>query len=386
YEYGTAAFEFTVPGTDVATNAWQHSWEIVFTWQTQGYTYVRYYQAWEEVADCNGVMDTFHLDAAPVVPDSEHLFLVNWGTETISPVTNTAYDLDDATGTVEFDTPPAAGNTLYAQYTYAEYCGTGDGYNTVFWLDESPIKPDSEIVLLYDDITGNIARTTDYTIDDDTGKIVFTTAPLPYQTVYASYEVYGTSEWYTTWGDSNFVVLSADQAEVRLLGIQYEQMWYYFEPDCVAAENYAATAEAHEDNAEDAWYRGDFATAKTEMQAAIAALQQAKDAELAFDQAWEDRDVAWDEAYLAEQEAETAWDEANAAYVEAQTNALNQTLEAEKELLEARAKEAKGHGAMWSNLGVFTILLGVGVLLAGIAGILWAFSRYVAAKGPKQAM
>ena len=39
---------------------------------------------------------------------------------------------------------------------------------------------------------------------------------------------------------------------------------------------------------------------------------------------------------------------------------------------------------MYKNLGVFYIMLGVATLLAGLGGILWAYSRLVAAKGPKQ--
>jgi len=407
YEWATVSFQFTVPGTDVATNAWAHSWEIVFEWQTQGYTYERYYEPWDYLGWGNGVTTSFSLDDSPIVPDSEHLFLVNYAAETITPVSTTAYDCDDATGDIVFDTAPAVGNYIYAQYTYTDYCGQGDGYNTIFWIDEAPIAPDSEIVLVYDEITGNVTQTaaTDYTIDDDTGKIVFNTAPLPYQYVYASYESYGTSEWWTTFGDDNFVVLSADQGAARTLAIQYDQMWYYFDPDSVAARGYAAAAEAHSDSAWDAWWIGNFATAKTELQAAVDSLQLAKDAELAYEQGQEDRDIAWDEAYLAEQEADTAWSQAEAAlvqaealivpnegtYLDAQTAALNAATarinaltEAEKAKLEAQAKEAKGHGAMWANLGVFTILVGVAILLAAIGLILWAYSRLVAAKGPKQ--
>ncbi len=52
--------------------------------------------------------------------------------------------------------------------------------------------------------------------------------------------------------------------------------------------------------------------------------------------------------------------------------------------LNAEAKQADGQASMYKNLGVFYIMLGVATLLAGIGGVLWAYSRLVAAKGPKQ--
>lgn len=399
YEWATVSFQFTVPGTDVATNAWAHSWEIVFEWQTQGYTYERYYEPWEYLGFGNGFDTTFSLNDSPIVPDSEHLFLVNYAAETITPVSTTAYDCDDATGDIVFDTAPASGNYIYAQYTYTDYCGQGDGYNTIFWIDEAPIAPDSEIVLVYDEITGNVAQVAaaDYTIDDDTGKIVLNTAPLPYQYVYASYESYGTSEWYTTFGDENFVVLSADQGAARTLSIQYDQMWYYFDPDSVAARTYAAAAEAHSDSAWDAWWIGNFATAKTELQAAVASLQQAKDAELAYEQGQENRDIAWDVAYLAEQEADTAWSQAQAAlvqaealivpkegsYLDAQTASLNAQTARINDLLAAEKSKLNGEASKAKGYGVFLIMGGVFLILVGLAVLLMAVSRFMAARKPQ---
>jgi archaellum component FlaC len=71
-----------------------------------------------------------------------------------------------------------------------EYVGTGDGLTKVFSLDVSPVDADS--VKIY--LDGGL--TTAYTIDDDTGKITFTTAPkvgvsitTDYLSALAGYEV-----------------------------------------------------------------------------------------------------------------------------------------------------------------------------------------------------
>ncbi len=394
YEYGTVTFQFTVPGTDVATNAWAHEWEIVFEWQTQGETYVVNYEAWDQLGDGNGAIVDFYLDTywydwngseylhRPIVPDSEKLFLVNEAAGTVTQVVSTAYAINDVTGVVTFVTAPATGNTVFASYTYTDSLGFGDGYNTVFWPNSYPLKPGSQSVFLQNTISNayTAVAATAYTIDNENGKIVLATAPAPYERVLASYEIYGSSEWYTTWGDDNFVVLSADQAAARTLAILYDQMWYYFDPDSVAAESHAAAAEAHSDTAWDAWYRGDFATAKTEMQAAVASLQLAKDAELAYEQGQENRDIAWDVAYLAEQEADTAWSQAQAAlvqaealivpkegsYLDAQTARINALTEAEKGALKASNSREKSYGTFVILIGVFLILVGVAILLLAV--------------------
>jgi hypothetical protein len=62
-----------------------------------------------------------------------------------------------------------------------EAVGTGDGSTTVFNLAHAPVKPGSE------SITVNGAATSDYTLDYETGKITFNSAPASGNAIVANY-------------------------------------------------------------------------------------------------------------------------------------------------------------------------------------------------------
>jgi len=72
-----------------------------------------------------------------------------------------------------------------------ENVGTGDGTTTVFYLDHSPVIPDSETIYIDG---GTQTRDVDYTIDYDTGKITFTEAPSDGSSITADYSYYGSAE------------------------------------------------------------------------------------------------------------------------------------------------------------------------------------------------
>jgi hypothetical protein len=408
YQGAVIQFSFTVPSVSVATNAWTHSYEVVIEYQTDSYQHKVYFYPWDYLGNGNGANVDFYMDSSPVVPDSEKVFLVNGAAGTVTEVATAAYTTDDANGQITFNTAPAVGIAVYAQYTYMDYITYGDGENKVFWLEDSPIAPASEVIYLYNTVSGSMAlvANTAYTLDDETGRVVFVTAPLPYEIVYASYDIYESSSWYTTWGSDDFVVLSADQSAWYGLEQKYSNMDNWFGGfNSTAARSLGMEAEYNDDLAWDAYYAGNFATARSFQQIAVDKLQAAIDAEVAYNKGWEDREIASDNADLSQQlayvlqiESQTAENNAYTAnlpkegsYLDAQTASLNaQTarinalLDAEKAKLQAEAKSAKGQGAMYTNVGVFTILLGVAVLLGGIGGILWAYSRLVAARGPRQ--
>jgi hypothetical protein len=422
-------FSFTVPSVSVATNAWTHSYEVVIEYETDSYQHKVNFYPWDYMGNGNGAQTAFGMDVSPVVPNSQKVFLVDGAAGTVTEAATTAYSVNYASGVVTFNTAPAVGISVYSQYTYMEYVDQGDGETTVFWLNDSPIAPDSEVIYLYNTVSNSIAlvANTAYTLDDETGRIVFNTAPRPYEYVYASYDIYESSSWYTTWGSDDFVVLSADQSAWYGLEQKYSNMDNWFGGfNSTAARSLGMEAEYNDDLAWDAYYAGNFATARSFQQIAVDKLQAAIDAEVAYNKGWEDREIASDSADLSQQlayvlqiesqtaeniaytanvpkeglytdaqtanlNAETAnvakegsYLDAQTAYLNAQTAHMNAMAEGEKALLEAQAKQAKGLGAFYTNTGVFMILSGVGGLLFSIALILWAYSRLVAAKGPKQ--
>jgi lysozyme family protein len=133
---------------------------------------------------------------------------------------------------------------------------------------------------------------------------------------------------------------------------------YLFTPGTAAAkaqeEASVAAAKAAVANS-----NGDFANAKAGYEAAVAKLQSAIDADATLNTPVE-------------------------AALMGLISSAEPVVDAFAAKLNADAKQADGEASMYKNLGVFTILLGVATLLAGLGGILWAYSRLVEAKGPKQ--
>jgi hypothetical protein len=400
YQSAVIQFSFTVPSVSVATNAWTHSYEVVIEYQTDSYQHKVDFAPWDYMGTGNGANVTFYTNDAPVVPNSQKVFLVDMAAGTVTEAATTAYTVKDATGKIDFNTAPAVGIGVYAQYAYMEYVDQGDGESMVFWLNDSPIAPASEVIYLYNYVSGSMAlvANTGYTLDDETGRIVFNTAPRPYEWVYASYDIYESSSWYTTWGSDDFVVLSADQSAWYGLEQKYSNMDNWFGGfNSTAARSLGMEAEYNDDLAWDAYYAGNFATARSFQQIAVDKLQAAIDAEVAYNKGWEDREIASDNADLSQQlayvlqiESQTAENNAYTAnlpkegsYLDAQTASLNaQTarinalLAAEKSKLNGEASKAKGYGAFLIMGGVFLILVGVAVLLMAV-------SRFMAARKPQ---
>ena len=369
-------FSFTVPSTSVATNLWQHDYQIVVEFQTKNVQHKYQYVPFQSVSYCNGFQTDFTINSY-VQPGSVKLYLVNYGTGSVTDVAASAYTAGYHyyNTTLAFTTAPASGNYLYAQYSYLDTLGQGDGVKTDFWLGEPPVAPGSEAVYLYNQVTDNVAtaalvRATDYTIDNETGRIGLVVAPLPYQYVLASYEGWESSTWYGTAGGDNFVVLSADQASSNQLHAKWDEIssWYGNPNNFESAEAKALAVKAlGQDDLAGMYYEaGNFALAKSNEQLAVDNLQAAIDKEVVFTVAWEQRNVASDNADLAYQQAGTANLNAQAA----RTNAL---LDAEKAKLKAEASKAKGYPT-------FLTLVGVGALFAGIAGMLWGVSKVLVAR------
>lgn len=391
----TIQFSFTVPSTAVATNAWTHSYEVRIEYQIQGVQYKVNGVPWQYLGSGNGINVNFGTGNSPVLPDSDKLFLVNMGTGAVEAVASSAYTLNDANGQIVFNTAPLSGFNVYTSYTYMEYEGNGDATQTVFWLNTSPIAPDSEFIYQRNSISGNLTLVprTDYTLDDQSGRIVFNTAPGAFESVYASYDVYESSTWYTTFSGDDFVVLSADQAAFNTLEEQYNVLedwysWYGF--NSAEGRALAAEADANDELAYNAWVAGNWAAARSFEQTAVGKLIAAKDAEIVYDKVWQAQDLASDNASIAEMLANAAENNGYAAYynglastsdeqaalLAAQTDQIKALTDAQKSLTKANATKAKGYGT-------FLILLGVGVLLVGVAVLVLAVSRLMVARKPQ---
>ena len=369
--YGKSAtinFSFTVPSISTATNAVLHSYVIEIQYQTEGYSYVVNFEPWESVGSGDDSTTVFYLDypyyGYPMAPVSQTLYVVNSAAGTVTAVASDAYDIDAYTGKVTFHTAPASGTAVYAKYTYLEeaqtpdgYPGQGDGLNKVFYTGESPVKPDSESIYLKDTITKKVTKVTDYTFDDDTGKIVLGAAPAPYQYVYATYEVYGSSSWIQDFGGHNFAVYSAGQAASRTLYQQWGDLRNVLDYNCAAATELVAESDAAENAYEVALTAGNFTEANTQIQSAVTSLQAALAAQTAFDKAAEDRDIAHEALDNAQQTADTAY-----------TTALTANVPKEGALLDAEAGKADSYGT-------FFILIGVAGILVSVAALLWGVSK-----------
>jgi hypothetical protein len=253
---------------------------------------------------------------------------------------------------------------VYADYRYGTQLATlPDGSNTVFYTADAPLVDGSLKVYLRNDITEKYDAATVSAVDLETGKFTLASAPTTSQTVVVSYE------YWNRMGDpllkatgNNFVVYSADQADATGLKQTYDNLnnnypAYLFTPGTAAAKTREEARVAYaKANAE--YKNGDFAAAKADYQAALTSLQGAVEADNTLNTGVEQTIVGM----LSSADG----------VVDAYANKLN-----------AEAKQANGQASMYKNVGVFTILLGVATLLAGLAGILWAYSRLVAARVQK---
>jgi len=268
-------------------------------------------------------------------------------------------------GQITFTAAVPATVTPYAEYRYAEapLSGTVDGTNTVFYTTHYPLIDGTLKVYLRTDATEKYEAATVSAVDLETGKFTLAAAPTTIQQVLLSDEYWVKMTATASATGTNFVVYSADQADAKALLQTFNSMntnypLYLFTPGTAAAKA-AEEARVAKAKADAEYGNGDFAGAKADYDAAITSLKSAIDSDNTLNTSLE-------------------------TTLTQMLSGADGVVNAYAAKLNAEAKTAKGQASMYKNVGVFTILLGVATLLAGLGGILWAYSRLVAARGPRQ--
>jgi hypothetical protein len=209
---------------------------------------------------------------------------------------------------------------------------------------------------------------TGWTVDLQTGTVTFTDAPASWEYVGVFYK---SSSSFTDGG--SIAVVSQDQADYTALWRRYKELYgseYFGGYITGAAQQQWGEAEAALMKAEIQYREGKFADAKASMQIALDKETAAIAAEAAM--------------YGTVQTGLTGLLTGAGGAVDAYGAKLNAEAKNITDTTKAETNKLNGEADMAKNLGVFYIMLGVATLLAGIGGILWAYSRLVAAKGPKQ--
>jgi hypothetical protein len=185
---GTATISFTVPDTSVASNQVRHSYTVSVDYEGEGGysagTRVNREDPWG-----GGAVRYTHHD--PVDPSTLQVY--------INGVLTTGYTLDCYDGEITFSVAPSG--SVNVDYQYVEDVGQGDGTETVFYLDHSPVVSASQAIYV------NCTLSTSYTLDFDTGRIKFTTAPESGHHIIANYQY--SARWSESGGD--FAIYSTDQ-------------------------------------------------------------------------------------------------------------------------------------------------------------------------------
>jgi hypothetical protein len=299
------------------------------------------YQAGENIGTGNGAQLQFDTVSSPVLAASLKVYwrdtTAPWP-DVITFKDPSTYTVDPYLGRITFGAAPPALTDIYVDYQYFQSLGAGDGVKAVFFTASSPVVDGSLQVYVANSATGAFSLASGSTADLETGKITLASAPTSFETVYATYEAW--TRW-GVWSATDLAVYSADQAGVVGSSQKYNTMntnypAYLFTPGTAAAK---AREEASVSAAKAAveYNNGDFVNAKIDYDAAVTSLQAAIDSDAT----------------------------------------INTPVEAAIMGLLSGADDVV-------NIGVFYIMLGVATLLAGLAGLLWAYSRLVAAKGPRQ--
>lgn len=297
------------------------------------------------------------------VPGSVVLYDVTATAANVIPADK--YTVNCYTGAVTWVLPYAPSGSVYASYEYIGTWTLGDGVNKVFRFQTTetslPIVDGSVKVCKRIDagLLDTVAKLdTGWTVDLQTGTVTFTDAPASWEYVGVFYK--RASSFVSS---GSIAVVSQDQADYTQLWRRYTETYnteYFGTYLTGSAKQQWGEAEAARMKAEIQYREGKFADAKASMQSAMDKATAAIAAEGTM--------------YTAVQNGLTGLLTSAQPVVDAYAAKMN-----------AEAKSAKGQAAMYTNVGVFTIMLGVSTLLAGLAGLLWAYSRLVAAKGPKQA-
>ena len=392
-EQGIAEFEITMPSTDVATNLMTHAYQISVVYEVQDGAAVVNNVGWEDLSLDPGN----DLDNAPIVPDSETLYDVT--ATAVSKIAAGNYTLNDYTGVVAWVAPYAPSGTVHATYKYTEAVFTGDGLKKVGYLANAPVVAGSEIVCIKDTAAITIKTAADagysYTIDDDTGKITFATAPAGWQSVGVYYKYYRVA----TDGDANLAIVTSDQLAAQKAEVTADDVYDYaydyllaFEVDdggllggisvndwgdlvggvfVGSGTTKALTAgDVAYDAADDLYDAGDFVGAKTKYDEAATQYQAAIDAQSAL--------VGGVETGVTGLiTGAGGWLDGQAAKADADAASTTALVEAQKAKLQGEADKA-------SNYGIFLILMGVGGILVGLGGLLWGVSRVIGARKANQ--
>jgi hypothetical protein len=190
---GTATISFTVPDISVASNQVRHSYTVSVDYEKEGGYMAGTQINRENVGTGNGYTEEFWLDHDNIDPATVQVYL--------NGVLTTDYQLDCDDQTITFNTAPASGVSISADYQYVEFVYWGNGVETVFYLDNPPVVSGTQKI--YVDCT----LSTSYTLDYDTGRINFTTAPAAGRSIIANYQY--VARW--TESGNDFAVYSPDQ-------------------------------------------------------------------------------------------------------------------------------------------------------------------------------
>ncbi|MBN2099142.1 MAG: hypothetical protein JW753_06050 [Dehalococcoidia bacterium] len=190
---GTATIGFTVPDISIASNQVRHSYTVSVDYEREGGYTAGTQVNRENVGTGNGYSEDFWLDHNYIDPVTLQVYL--------NGVLTTDYQLDCDGQTISFNTAPGSGVSISADYQYVELVGWGNGSDTLFYLDHSPVVSGTQKI--YVDCT----LSTSYTLEDDTGRIRFSTPPAAGRSIIANYQY--VARW-TVSGD-DFAVYSPDQ-------------------------------------------------------------------------------------------------------------------------------------------------------------------------------
>ena len=359
-ETGSFTFAVAVPAT--ASSSVLHAYQVKVGYQRQDANYVTTYQAGQMIGNGDGATLQFFTVSSPILESSLRVF---WRDTLPTPDTITykdpsTYSVDALTGRITFGAAPPVGTQVYVDYQYFQSLGAGNGVKTVFFTVSKPVVNGTLQAYVANGATGTFTVATGWTADYETGKITLASAPTAFETVYVTYE-----SW-TRWpivANNNLAVYGTVQAgamtafqEYTALNANAPAFWVPLSTAGATARSNAAVFAAQ---ANARYAAGDFAAAGDLYEDAVDQLKA---------------------SYAANASLSGTAETAVASLVQ---NAAP-VVEAYGNKLDGEAKAAEGQASMYKNVGVFSILLGVATLLAGLAGILWAYSRLVEARGPKQ--
>jgi hypothetical protein len=190
-ESGIVTIVFTVPATSVASNLVKHSYTVSVDYDKEG-GYKAYTQYTRD--DMWGSGTVWHLQHGPVDPSTVQVY--------VNGILRTDYTLDCDTSSPMVTFTTSVSGSVNADFQVAETVDSwADGVQTSFQLFHYPVVAGT--LKVYSDCT----LTTAYTLDADTGRIKFTTAPVAGKYIIATYQY--VARW--PFSGTNFAVYSADQ-------------------------------------------------------------------------------------------------------------------------------------------------------------------------------